>query len=224
LDGWVNTHSYREKLTLVVETPMGEVSASGVRETTFQGSSLSLTPEMGGSTRTTRGEAIPLEVAPGQWVFVLLGGSYAPLIVDRALYPDLGDYVRALRATKGKVQVTTNAKGEPLRFGMVTFLDIDDPTSARFIENGDLEPFFGPGYRIVSSKVEITNEPVTEGRIIEVLDWWMDHRHGPYNEMMYLKVPNVSPRGWVELGADSFWSLDYRLAMTKKWENNHVNP
>jgi hypothetical protein len=221
-----NQASWNEKRTIVVETPLGLVSASGVwRHTMFDHRGAWIPEARGVSTETT-GEAIPLEVAPGKWVFALLEGHRANQIVPQDLDSQGGvhGYVRLLNATIGQPPLTTNTKGEPLRFPMVTFLDIDDPTTARFIENGDLEPFFGPGYRIVSSSVEITDERATEGRVIEVLDWWMDYRAGSYNNMTYLKVPDKSPRGWYTLGADSFWSLDNLKALNKKWENRYVNP
>jgi hypothetical protein len=218
--------SWREKRTIVVETPTGEISASGVWEHTMHDNRGVWIPEARGVGTTSRGEAIPLEVAPGKWLFVLFGGDRANQIVPQDLDSQGGvhGYARLLNDTIGEVKLATNPKGEPLRFGMVTFLDIDDPTSARFIENGDIEPFFGPGYRIVSSTVEITNEPVTEGRVIEVLNWWMDYRAGPYNEMDYLKIPDDSKRGWRILASDRFWSHDLHQEMTQQWEKKHANP
>ena len=61
-------------------------------------------------------------------------------------------------------------------------------------------------HRIKSITLEITDEPVTTGRVEKVLGWWLDQRSGPYNEMISLKLPSSGPRGWVNLSALNFWS------------------
>lgn len=91
---------------------------------------------------------------------------------------------------------------------LVTFDDISDPASVRRISPGDLAASFGPGFRLNAITLSITDEPVTEGRVKDVLGWWLDLRAGPYNEMVSLKLKDSSPRGWTTLSALDFWSLD----------------
>lgn len=219
---WDKYGSWREAIELHVETPSGVVSSRNVREVSMSRTMAFPGPEAGGVSKYVRGEALALEVAPGKWLFWLLDDSYEQEIMGKPTFDDrdVAGYVADIRAAQSRPPKPL----DPMRLGLVTFLDIDDPDSARFIENGNLEPFFGPGYRIASSTVEIADDPVTEGRVIGVLDWWMNRRHGPYNEMMYLKVPDESPVGYTDLSARRFWSLEYRQAMTKQWENTHTNP
>lgn len=63
----------------------------------------------------------------------------------------------------------------PIKFGtagypnFVTFANIRDPLSARFVSSNDLAASLGRGYKLHSLTVEITDEPVTKGRIGTVL-------------------------------------------------------
>lgn len=63
-------------------------------------------------------------------------------------------------------------------------------------------------HRLASITLRITDEPVTNGNVENVLGWWPAYRGGPYNSMRSLQLPNESPRGWQHLSPLSFWSLD----------------
>lgn len=54
---------------------------------------------------------------------------------------------------------------------MVTFGDLKDPKSVQEVDPENLPATFGPGYKIKSYTVEITDEPVTEGRVENLLPW-----------------------------------------------------
>ncbi|MEM7778318.1 MAG: hypothetical protein AAF732_22280, partial [Pseudomonadota bacterium] len=54
---------------------------------------------------------------------------------------------------------------------LVTFDDIKNPVTAREVDPNDLAATFGPGYALSSLTIEITDEPVTEGRVESVLAW-----------------------------------------------------
>lgn len=214
--------SWREKVTLTIQTPTGVVSASGVRGYTLTEKISLGIPEAKGIETKMTGEAVPLEVAPGKWVFVLLSGSRHHSFVkpDWDKNGGVDGHVRLLKATIGDPPLELGPRG----LSLGTFLDIDVPDSFRFVKGNDLEAIFGAGYSVVSTTVEITREPVTEEKTIEVLDWWMNYRAGPYNNMMYLKVPDESPVGHTNVPARRFWSVDVLRKMDKKWENtNGVN-
>ncbi|WP_447971531.1 hypothetical protein [Nitrospira sp. M1] len=54
---------------------------------------------------------------------------------------------------------------------LVTFTDIHDPTTVKKVESDDLTAMFGPGVTLKRITLEITDEPVTEGEIEQVLGW-----------------------------------------------------
>ena len=91
---------------------------------------------------------------------------------------------------------------------LVTFADIDDPTSVVLVDPENSAASFSPGVRLVSVTLEVTEEPVTLGRVEKVLDWWLTLRSGPYNSLSSLQLPNDNPRGWHHLAPTEFWSLD----------------
>ena len=70
------TVTWNQRLTLVIETPQGEVRGSavtGVKKTDSSGALV--LPEARGVRSGVTGEAVVVEVAPGRYVFALLSGS-----------------------------------------------------------------------------------------------------------------------------------------------------
>ena len=64
-------------------------------------------------------------------------------------------------------------KDDPL---LVTFADITDPTTVQKVDPENLVATFGPGVSLKRISLEITDEPVTEGRIERVLGLLDDPR------------------------------------------------
>jgi hypothetical protein len=54
---------------------------------------------------------------------------------------------------------------------LVTFTDINDPKSVLEVKPDNLAASFGVGYSLKSITLEITDEPVTEGKVEGVLGW-----------------------------------------------------
>ncbi|MBI2718450.1 MAG: hypothetical protein HYX36_06770 [Rhizobiales bacterium] len=54
---------------------------------------------------------------------------------------------------------------------LVTFGNLGNPASVREVKPSDLAASFGPGFALKSITLEITDEPVTEGRVESVLPW-----------------------------------------------------
>ena len=54
---------------------------------------------------------------------------------------------------------------------LVTFADVNDPASVMLVDAANLAATFGPGYRLQSITLEITDEKVTKGEVEEVLGW-----------------------------------------------------
>ena len=58
---------------------------------------------------------------------------------------------------------------------LVTFTDLTDPTTVKAVDPENLAATFGPGVSLKRLTLEITDEPVTEGRIEQVLGWLGPH-------------------------------------------------
>lgn len=162
------TAEWHSKQTMVVETPLGEVTASVVREKNLREDIV-----FGGTDSSQRGEALAIEVAPGRYLFAVIE-SYKP------------SDVRMFGSSNSRIQDARKLrwmKGEPKEIPpeqypmMVTFGDLNEPASVVEVEPFNLPASFGAGYRIKSYTLEITDEAVTEGRIKALLPWI-----GPYPE------------------------------------------
>ena len=180
--------SWHQRLTLIVDTPQGEVSGASVTrvENVTNKGSLVL-PEARGTRSHWTGEAVAVEVLPGKWLFALLEGEggtdaghwvYAAYDLNKARgpdgYPSYEAAMAKLRKQPKEVPVPLPEDGLPV---LVTFGDISDPTSVARVDPKDLEASFGPGVSLNSMTLEITDGPVTEGRVEAVLAWL-----GPYPE------------------------------------------
>lgn len=173
-------HSWRQKLTLVVETPGDEVTGSSVievRVSFYQGGQfMSGTEVHYGLT----GEATVVEVLPGRVLFALTGDSeelFFKAAKDRFDGMTRGEWLRAMPGQTELVTLTVD-----LIPSLVTFDDITKPETAREVDPEDLAAVFGAGVRLRAVTLEITDEAVTEGRVEGILGWLNDPRHlrNPY--------------------------------------------
>ncbi len=218
-----STKSWNQRLTLVIETPQGEVSGFSVTKVvTTQSSGSLVLPEARGVHGSVLGEAVVVEVTPGRYLFALLSGSgEEKRDATHWVYPAYnlgaaGSYFGAMSIVMSQVYdtpVPLPPEGWPL---MVTFADIADPTSVARVDPTDLAANFGEGVRLKAVTLEITRAEVTKGRLEKILTWWLKMRAGPYNEMTQLKLPDSSPRGWDDLSPLQFWSLDQVLAFNRR--------
>ena len=78
-------------------------------------------------------------------------------------------------AILSKVRLTTDMPHShyPL---LVAFMDITDPKTRQQVDPDNLAGTFGPGVLLKRITLEITDEPVTKGKIERVLGWWCDLR------------------------------------------------
>ena len=159
------TQSWRQKLTLIVETPGGERVGSSVTEVRarFLGQSIGNEVEY-----DLTGEAVVVEVLPGKYLFALLGGN-EELFHGAASGRFLGKFRgKWLSETPKQTSVVTIRPDQtPM---LVSFGDITRPETVReVVEQYDLSPVFGQGVRLKAVTLEITQEPVTVGRVEGVL-------------------------------------------------------
>lgn len=175
-----NTPKWRwnQKLTVSVMTPEGMKIGSAVTSARiafppkWTGVGDAAGMQQGGVT----GEAVVVDLGEGRYVFALLQG-YTEWTAYTAFFPQLegkplskkemGSYLDLMVASTGQTR-ELRRKEYPL---LVTFDDINEPTTVRRINPGDFSASFGPGYRLNAITLSITHEPVTEGRVEKLLGW-----------------------------------------------------
>lgn len=167
--------SWRQKLTVEVQTPSGLKTASSVA-----GASWEMAPawfklgDSGGGhgTGLLKGEAVTLEVTPNRYLFVLLNGYSAETAIQ--LFGELKTFGRnEYSATLDRISSTRETIDLPRDQYplLVTFDDVNDPASVKRVDPTNLEAAFGPGYRLNGITLSLTKEPVTKGAVEKVLGW-----------------------------------------------------
>lgn len=197
-------YSWRQKLTVTIETPTGEVSASSVSQVSWSKHWIQ-TDGMGWDYDLI-GEAVVVEVKPGRYLFALLKGagtaeymgSVAAASIarreGRVIDGTLFDQVRDQRGrAEGVIAVP------PYQYPMlVTFDDIADPESVHLVDPADLAASFGSGVRLMSVTLEVTDKAVTEDVVARHLAWL-----GKYPETkLFAKVSptDFSPESQLDQG------------------------
>lgn len=175
---------YRYRLTVEVEIPEGLAAGSSVIEVEQRLVRPGSDPSGIGVERRVRGEAVTVDLPDGRVLFALLRSESAN---DWASYilPWIAPDVRGESFTeqlddplslKGEIELpkTLPAKsilserpGYPM---LVTFGDINDPTSIERVDPDDLAASFGEGVTLKRITVQITDDPVTAG-IEDRLEW-----------------------------------------------------
>jgi hypothetical protein len=187
------SETMRYRLIVEVETPEGLKSGSSVIEVKVVQNPDWVNPEGRGSRKSYKGEAAAVDLPNGQTIFALFRtageGSDASDYPFMAFQDRLSgsknalQSVRMLRNWKGqkspmpRTEITlpnggTEVSAYPV---LVTFEDINDPTSVERVDPDDLAANFGAGYKLKSISITITEEPVTTG-IENRLGWLGDLR------------------------------------------------
>lgn len=201
-------YAWRQKLTVTVETPAGEVSGASVSQVSWRRHWIR-TDGMGWTFDLT-GEAVVVEVTPGRYLFALLKGAGTTeymgsvaaasmagregRVIDGALFDEVRD--KRDRAA-GVIEVPQYQY--PL---FVTFADIADPSTVQLVDPTDLATSFGPGVRLASVTLEVTDEPVTEGVVEGKLTWlskiWPNQLDGRRYESIQAanRLANSLGAGW----------------------------
>jgi len=176
----VPQYSWRQKMTLAVKTPNGTVLAAAIQQIdTFKDHGKTNPGVLPGSRQVIEGEAVVLEVAEGQYLFALLKPASERVgmkgfgdILTRIVAPDNGARTHpALKVSASQPVGASFIVPEKYYPLLVTFEDINDPKTVKQVDPNDLMATFGPGYSLKSIALEITDEPVTEGRVESALRW-----------------------------------------------------
>jgi hypothetical protein len=170
LTGCSDEHEWHEKLTLVVQTPAGEVSGSAVIKVVAAFNNIPVGNEVAFGVL---GEATVVEIAPGQYLFALLGNGQ--------LFPAAArDRFRGMSRKEWLYEIPKQTEGVSLLPNhlpmLVTFADVADSTSVKLVDPTNLAATFGPGVALTGAWLEITDEPVTEGQVGAVLGWLCDYQ------------------------------------------------
>ncbi len=168
LSGCFGGYDWHQRLTVTVSTPQGERTGSAVARVGW-----SDVNAMGNFPSSYAGEATMVELGNGRYLFALLG-EQTKFIGLRTFLGSPGlsaERFRKMEAMRGVKPV--NRAHYPT---LVTFGDINDPASVRQVDPGDLAAAFGPGYSLQAITLEITADPVTEGKVEQVLGWWCEYR------------------------------------------------
>jgi hypothetical protein len=199
--GCGRSESYRYKLTVALNTPDGIKKTSSVVEISFWDVSIPAR----GTMHRLNGEALYLDLGPGKRPLVALlmytsevrpyrrnmpwGNETGPSddLLSRFYGPiefNLDEVARVSRM-RGTHSITSNDL--PV---LVTFADVDDPSSVTIVDPNDLEATLGAGVSWNEITLEITDEPVTTG-IVQKLPWLVDY----YDKNLRLDGDNL---GWAK--------------------------
>ncbi|MBL8579332.1 MAG: hypothetical protein JNK47_19175 [Mesorhizobium sp.] len=198
---------WNQRLILEVETPQGVVTGGSV-VTIKVGSSPKWAPGMGAggmSGRVAAGEASFVEIAPGRYLFALLDEG-AEQIPYYTFFP-AGDNDRERQATELEtLRGVRHVPHDRLPL-LVTFTDVNDPTTVQRVDPNNLAATFGAGFWLRRVMLEITDEKVTKGRLKTALPWMDGSKIDPaLNEgrTETLRYPNESPRGYGTISTVNF--------------------
>lgn len=176
LGGCSETFSWRQKMTITVSTPTGEVSGSAVSEISVTHHAYLLLGKWMGNM-SVRGEAVTVEVAPGKHLFALMSNSpndwymarLAAMVAAGRDRPGIGpDELRDVQDRVGPASgpMVLQAEFYPT---FITYDDPKDPATAREVKRLTFAGIFGPGFALKSVTLEITDEPVTTGKVAALL-------------------------------------------------------
>ncbi|MGB3139826.1 MAG: hypothetical protein WBB16_03420 [Aestuariivirga sp.] len=203
LNGYFGSYSWRQKLTIEVETPAGPVTGSAVTAVRFFDDNIMVD---GAQIKTRfKGEAVTLDLGRDRYLFALLSHFKAPeyiaWLAPKILWErdGVGGWDAIAKAQSLNTPLAIPPKHYPM---LVTFADINDPKSVKLVDPGNLAATFGPGYSLKSIALEITEERVTDGKVENVLAWILElqTRLIPTNKKHakdYFPVENVGPEYFV---------------------------
>ena len=214
--GWYKanypSYSWRQKMTVTVSTPHGEVSGSSVVAVEWRGNFFS--GGWGGAKfhESIQGEATVVDLGDGKLLFALLSypGAYEYTgLVSLNQFKGANDAVWSPQAF-AKVLAAKDAGPaalSPTLYPMfVRFRDISDPKTVERVDPNNLAASFGIGTALVRATIEIIDNPITTG--IEKKLVWLPggfREKNLTNEGIGMPVRDVPPSHLLTYGA--FWSF-----------------
>ncbi len=166
--GGCGDNVFRYKMTVEVDTPQGLKTGSSVWEVRYE--EPGWFPFPFGESRPQkyfRGEAVAVDIAPGQTLFALKVGKGGDSEYGKFMPSEMMGWRQDSGVVEGPVELWPARDAEPM---LVRFRDINDPTSVEQANPADLGASFGSGVALKRIVAEETNDPVTTG-IEKRLKW-----------------------------------------------------
>lgn len=160
------SEQFRYRMTVEVETPQGPRTGSSVIEVEVSDPGPDPLPHTGVITKV-RGEAVAVDLPGGKVLFALLGTpdnvDAAAEFAYKALKPARyrGKYGFIEQTEELKRMRGTGVLPRDAYPTLVTFGDLNDPTSVREVDVDDLAATFGEGASLKRILVQMTADPVT---------------------------------------------------------------
>jgi hypothetical protein len=199
---------WRQKMTVTVMTPQGEISGSAVSEVSFL-----FRDQWGGIIigdgryyqSSIRGEATVIDLGSGRYLFATLDYERGDTLAFDTLFPNAealanpdgtNGYPHTYPESKLANQITPSLKpaNVPRRLypTLVTFTDLSNPKSVKLVDPANLAATFGGGYALKSITLEITDDPETKGRIEKLLSWLGEFDDRQFDGSKYHDVQNTN--------------------------------
>lgn len=198
--------TWHRELTLHIQAPDGPLRASAVSRVKYV-AALKWAGDMDRPRATVQGEAVYADLG-GKPLFALMAGNdgFRILVAHNFWVGEVrnGRKIEAHESGRQKEPLEV-----PIRYypRLVTFEDVNDPSSVMLVDPGDFAAIFGEAYALEKITTNATRLPMTKGVVENVLGWWLNYRN-ERGGLKSLRLLNDSPRGWEHLGARNFWSLD----------------
>jgi hypothetical protein len=179
--GWKRGSSYGFRMTVTVDTPAGERSGSSVYEVSAHYQA-GLDPSGRVRRWSVKGQAAFVDLPDGRVLFALLEPAnwrardlawISMEALDPAFRYDLVESARRIARADGVRSPATLLPSAYPR--MITFREINDPSSVERVDPEAFPAVFGPGYALERIVLELTDDPVSTD-IEKKLPWLLTHR------------------------------------------------
>jgi hypothetical protein len=174
--GELNPYKFKAKVTVHVDTPEGIRSGSSVYELWANWGNPGSTSRVYGQ----RGQSVAVDLPNGKTLFSLLRTNKDEFegIIRMVLTTIDPEFDNTMVESTKKLSGFGNSDPYPVapeNFpAFVTFDNIQDPTSIKKVDAGDLSASFGEGYRIRAVTVQITTDEAVTTGIHKRLEWLDD--------------------------------------------------
>lgn len=175
------SYSWNQKLTIEIEMPDGEILSqySIMQLDVDTGLPIAIIPNNSNLTYKLFGEAAFIEVTNGKYLFYSLDSArvwgyeaFYREYFSKSRYIPFARYF--LESPQDQVAKYFSYKSGPT---LIAITEVNDPSSAKWIasdsselvETHTIESIFGIGFSIKKVTLEMTNEPITFGKIETVL-------------------------------------------------------
>lgn len=173
------SETLRYRLTYEVDVDGEMRSGSGVIQIRVVEQNAVFSPSGVGFQVT--GEAVVVDLGNGDYLFSLLAGKIAEIdgwgshatTPDKLIMLAFRGQTNSIPDSYGWLMETRPSIELPFELlpVLATLDDINDPTSLELVEPDDLEAHFGANVSLKRATIEITSDPITKGRIAEILVW-----------------------------------------------------